>query len=364
MLILNPTELARSSIVAAQKAKTWSGHERWAAIGGSDIGRCARQVVYDKCGQPMDPGFNQDWGAAERGHAVERWFIEHIQAQLERQRAAGDHDVELIWATDEGQKTLTRGPQSVTPDGLFISPRGLMVVEDPDTKQRVTVTAVYNEVKSKDPRVFEKMYEPEHGHVMQVIQGIDLVRTQTQYKPEYGVITYINASFVTQQKTYWVKFTQRAGDGLKQRASWLLYECDLTKLPEPESRMYGAKDCDYCPWVQTCNGHEIGNLPTDEVPLPTQTEIEVEQLATQYREHDLLVEKHTTEKKNTAQRLASILSRAGTKKAKGDWGSVLIWSQRPPPKLNFDQMRADGIPVDDYLIPSDPSVRVSVRLKG
>ena len=112
--------------------------------GASEIGQCQR-LVFDKHG--VDPDLALCGGAAERGNAMEDWVVDGLKHSL-------PDDIELIWATDEGQKTLVDklAYQSATPDGLFVS-KDLFPLNVDGTD--VLTNCVYNEIKSIDPRPYD-----------------------------------------------------------------------------------------------------------------------------------------------------------------------------------------------------------------
>lgn len=354
--MFSPTLLCAAGV--AQQVKTWSGHDRDATIGASEIGACARMQAYRKLGTEQDPDHVEDYGALERGNAIEAWFISRIQAELQRGYDAGEHEIELIWATDEGQQTLVRGAQSVTPDGLFASTKAEIVL--PSGQK---VGCLLNEVKSIDPRPFEKLVKPKFNHVQQVMQGMDLVRELTDFVPSHAVITYINASFLSQQKSYYVKFDQKKADALRKRAESINYIQEGDELPDPEGYMYDTGDCDYCPFKKRCFEARSLGMPTQTSPVSKADADRVADVARNMKSRkadvDMAEELYTEAQKA----LVEEMSKLRTNKLQHEGVSISVWRQAAPPSVDINAMRAAGIDVDSYLRPHEPGPRVSVRIK-
>ena len=116
MFELDTKTLILANMTRKSDSKTWGGHDRSQTVGASEVGQCQRKLVYDKHNVEPDTGFKQDLGAAERGNVIEDWVVENLQHSL-------PDDIQLLWATDEGQQTLVDKDvhQSATPDGLFVS---------------------------------------------------------------------------------------------------------------------------------------------------------------------------------------------------------------------------------------------------
>lgn len=360
---LNPDALIDGAV--ARHTNDWSGHDRSSTSGGSEIGACARKQVYEKCGQQRDANFRQDYGALERGHMVERWTVEQLQAELKAGRDAGTHDIELLFSGLD-QQTLVRGAQSITPDGLFFSPSGMIEVEDPDTKAIFKVREVYLELKSKDPRPFDRLVKAEFGHTQQTMQGMDLMTEVTKYSPSFGVIMYVNASFVSQRKSFWVKRSEANVRALRERARKIHYEYSLTNLPQPEGVMYGGHDCEYCPFREACDKHELGRVPDKGVKSETPPNLDaqlkdlVERRALA-RELEQMAEQ---DRKQMEQEIAQVLLGAKVGNYRGPDFTVSVWTQAPPPQLDYEAMQADGIDPKKYTKKGEPGIRIGVRFNN
>lgn len=337
-------------------SKTWGGHDRSMTTGASEVGQCQRKVVYDKHGVDPDPSFRQDLGAAERGNVLEDWVVENLQHSL-------SDDIELLWATDEGQNTLVDKTfhQSATPDGLFTSKTPFTIEVD---GKPVSTNCVYNEIKSIDPRPYDHLREPKFVHTLQCQQGMDLVRRLTEYKPTHAIITYVNASFLSQIKTFIITFDQEIADGLRQRSHDVFTKYSPDNLPMAEGKILGGDECQYCAWRRRCNGDLVGALPKEE---KSNYEIAVEQ-----KLHELAVEradlvaegKHMQQAvRDIEQQITEVLREAETKKVKADWGSVTTYSQKSPPRYDKEKFEKAGLDYRDFQIDGDYSPRLSITLR-
>lgn len=357
-MILNTSKLILNNISKNSDAKTWGGHDRKKTVGASAIGGCLRAIVFDKHNAPEDKDFVQDLGAAERGNMVEDWAVPSMQDSL---KGSG---VELIWATDEGQQTLVdiMTYQSATPDGLFIS-RDVFEVEQEDGSKKYT-KCVYNELKSIDPRAFEHLREPKFQHRMQVQQGMDLVRRTTDHFPTHAIITYINASFVNQIRSWVIPFDEMIATGLRGRATSVYTKFDLENLPEPEGKIEGGKECDYCPYKLLCLDKEVSSIPSAEGSNFSAAITE--------RLHEKVLARHklnneakakTREVKQLEQDIKEILKEADSKKISADWGSVSMYSQKAPMRYDISKFKEAGLDHRDFQTQGDYSPRLSITYR-
>lgn len=336
---------------AASGSNNWSGHDRGTTVGASEIGGCARRVFYDKNGVEHDPDFTQDWGAAERGKAIEDWVVSRLEGGL---IASGSPWRAMFVGTQ--QKTLVRGSQSATPDGVLV-----------DTGSDDRGTDVYLEIKSVDPRVYEVMRGEKDQHRLQTQQGMDLVRSLTIHKPQRALLLYINASFVSQRRVYSIPFAESVAAALHKRADELMFgSYTLASPPRPEGKMEGGKECEYCPYYRTCTAHDVGCLPMEVRPLVDLDPVLVQQaekLCRSQRELRVREDELETTRKHIETEIVDTLKKLDTKKIAAPWGSVSAYPQAGPPSYDFKRMEEDGIDLEPYRRPSSPSPRINVSLK-
>lgn len=368
--VLDMPTLVRGQITADQKAKTWGGHNRDLTIGASEVGQCARKVFYQKRGVTPDPEFEQDWGAAERGNAIEFWQVGKLTAALQAQAPW----IDLIWARDDGspngQQTLVRGSQSATPDGLFVSqdpakPIFLPVYhDDGSVTYEAAGSCVYFECKSIDPRAYEHLRKAKSAHNLQGVQGMDLVRSLSQHRPDKAVIVYVNASFATQQKQWNIAFDQKIADGLKSRCDDLMFgSYSMDKPPTAEAKFEGGGECDYCPFKRTCIAHECGRVPTDIRPVAPEVEAKLRKLAVARLAAKEAEDTAINARKALDQEVLDLLAQHDTKKVAGAWGYTSAFTKSSPPTLDRAAMTADGIDLTKYEKPGTRYVQVNVSLK-
>ena len=204
-------------------------------VGSSEIGQCARKVWYLKHATEPDAGYVDTWGAARRGSVFEsRFFVPAMRKHY------GD---KLLFAGGE-QKRLVDKYLSATPDGLLIDqPRnllaGLMVPNIGPSR------CVVIECKTIDPRI--NLSEPKSTHVFQAIVQLGLLRKLTNYKPDYAVLIYTNASFYDDTVEFVIKFDPAVFAEAEKRANRIMISSLASDL-KPEGWIEGGDECTYCPF--------------------------------------------------------------------------------------------------------------------
>lgn len=360
----DPLDLIEAGAQQALGSKTWSGHDRNATVGASEVGHCMRAVVYLKHGAKPDPWYTGDWGALERGNAMEAWAVDRMQKGL-----AGT-DRKLIWATDEGQTTIVSAYQHATPDGMFIAGSTPMTFPHPvDPERLVSAALVYNELKSIDPRIYDRLSKPKHEHVCQVQQGMDLVRkTYPEYQVEWACITYINASFYHEKKRYFVEYDPGFAARLRKRAQSIMLEHDLTKLPLPEGKIGGGKECDTCPYDGQCRRQRAGSVPTNKTMEVTPKNSEVltalRELCDELTTAQGQLEGAEAEKSRIEHDIMETMKSLNTRKVTQDWGGVTVWKAMSPGRIDEELMRADGLDPTKYKVEGKPYTRVATSRKA
>jgi hypothetical protein len=221
-------------------------------VGSSEIGQCARRVVYEKKlgAKGYDKDYTDGGGYAVRGDIIEdHVLIPLIRIALEKQCP----DAKLIWAEQKEQRTLTaeNWKMSATPDGLFVNvPRHFLAkygVSD------IHSSVVSLEGKSFDPRKnTDKFPAPEH--VAQLNQAMGLIRAEGEWSPVWGIIVYVNASDVSDIRVFPVRFDQEVFDDQKARALALM-SAESPELIRPEGKIAGGHECDTCPFAGRCTGY-------------------------------------------------------------------------------------------------------------
>ena len=353
---INFDTILQEGMTHASDHKTWGGHDRSKTVGASEVGQCLRKTVYAKHGVEQDANFSQSFGAAVRGDVIEQWLEKLLSTYLPK-------GVSLIWSGAE-QKTLVHGYTSATPDGLFVA-------EKPFTfslkGKSYTTNCLYNEIKSIDPRPFDNLDKPRHNHVLQVHQGMHLtyVGSKGKYAPKFGILFYVNASFLDQVKMFVVERDAEIALSLEARANSVFNLYSADNLPTPEGKVEGGKECMYCPWKNRCTKREVDLIPTN-----THSNFQagvldrLEELAVTRKRN--YAEMKDLEKlvKDTDQEIFSTMRDADSRKVEGDWGSVTVFSAKSPPRYNKELFEKKGLDPKDFQVEGEYSPRLNISLKS
>ena len=237
--------------------------DRANTVGASEVGQCARKVYFGKnagdCvyGAASDDDFESAWGAALRGRLLE----DHFWVPALRAR----YGVKLLYAGEE-QQTLASDFLSATPDGLLIEqPRDTLAAFDvADIGQDGSIVI---ECKSTDPRA--KLDEPRPEHRFQAIVQLGLFRELTKHRPQWALISYINASFPDDVAEFAVAFDAPVYANAKARAAEIMTATAPDQL-KPEGWIGGGSECRFCPFTAACGvlRHAVPTRPSIEPPDP------------------------------------------------------------------------------------------------
>lgn len=199
----------------------------------------------------VDEDDGPDWGATERGNILEAHFVVPALSNLPRGKM-------LLGGAD--QKTFFHGKNSATPDGLIIGldRDALADYGIPD----IETHCILLEIKSIDPRV--ALQHEKAIHRGQTITQIGMIREKTPYKPVYGVILYVNASFLSNIKPFVVKYDQETWDVAQLRAD-AIYQTSDPALIQAEGKIDGS--CDFCKFQRSCGIVTTGRIPDDNSKL-------------------------------------------------------------------------------------------------
>ncbi len=231
----------------ASHQKTWA-HDRRLTVGASEAFGCMRKTWFSKNDKPKDPGHTESWGAMRRGDILENHFVVPVLTEGLARRG-----MDLIMAGEE-QYTLIEGQSSATLDGLITGcPRDLLVaygIED------IGADCVTVEIKSFDPRI--SLHEEKGIHRGQVQMQMGILREKGEFRPNFAVLVYVNASWLDDIRIFVVPFDQRVYEAGKRRAEMVFETTDPAKLMA-EGKLSGM--CDYCPYVMECARVSTGRVP-------------------------------------------------------------------------------------------------------
>lgn len=225
---------------ALKPAKLWpssSGGEvdRSKVLNASEIGRCVRAIGYAKhCADELVDEWSDltRCGYAERGHAVEAWVNSILDLHNEH-----NDDLCEFFRYGAGQRSVTDGKLSATPDAIMLTDDDLFVVD----------------IKSIDPRT-NTAFLPKHEHVRQVQAAAYLVRKeQDERGPRRNVagsiLLYVDASNFNKMHQHFVPYDPNFAEWAYERHS-LVFDNDPSELA---LEGISTGECKLCPWTKRCN---------------------------------------------------------------------------------------------------------------
>jgi len=340
--------------------KVWS-HDRTKTVGASEAFGCLRKAWFSKHGTEKDPHYKESWGALERGNLIENHFAEPaVKWFLETYF----YDTRLIWGgSDQQTFKAIDAPLTATPDGLIID-------ADDDALEIYGVPSLGGagcfsfEIKSIDPRV--NLREEKSIHRGQTIVQMGTIRETTEYKPNYAVIVYIDASFFDDIEVFVVPYDQHTYDVAKDRALAVYDIKDVSQIL-PEGKIDGG--CEYCPFKGACNKASGLATPTDgeanseNTPLKIMEEFEVlireERAASSVKKATELAHKEASEK------LKQWFTDVGVRRAEiPGVAKVSITWVKGRKTYDVEAMRDAGLPVEDFTKEGDGHSRLSISEKG
>jgi len=324
--------------------KVWK-HDRTKSVGASEIGQCARKINWLKNEVIADEDNSDQYGGMLRGTMMETYFwVPAMQKRFGKN---------LLFAGSK-QKTLFNKELSATPDGLVIN-QSLDALKDLGVKDLMGDCFAV-ECKTIDPRVNITEEKSEHFHQVQVQLG--LIREKTKYKPMYGVISYIDASFWHEVAEYPVKFEPEIYEQAKKRAAHV-----LSNVKHPaEGWIGGGKECEYCAFTKKC-GIVRKSVPESEAAADPQFVAEITDLCTEYRAAKDTVDAAESMVRATAEKIKERLRDKGVRKIKG----IVSWSPQKG-RTSYDMVALreaatkKGIDVEEFSTVGEATDRLTVSI--
>lgn len=344
--------------------KVW-GHDRSQSVGASEAYGCMRKSWYGKNNTPVDPDYEESWGALRRGDIIENafvapameWFMENMT-----------EDAVLLWAGDN-QKTLIEGRLSATPDGLVVYADddalanygipSLGCGDDPDSPH-----CCFNlEIKSIDPRVNLKEEKGIHRGQVQVQMG--LTRMKTKWKPNYAVIIYVDASFLDDIEVFVVPYDQRVFEVAQRRADAVFR---IKSAGEIEAEGKIDNTCEYCKFKRACARTNQEAWPEDGTANEKNTDLpimkEFGKLALRERVAQSAKKAAETEHKTAQEALKQWFRDTGVRWAEFDGIKGSISWIKGRKTLDKSLLIAGGIDVDEYMREGEGYDRLNISEKG
>jgi hypothetical protein len=333
--------------------KEWK-YDRNASVGASEAFSCLRKVYFKKFQYDSDDGHEQDWGAAKRGDIIENHFA------VPATQAIMTEGAELLYAGEE-QETLRKGRLSATPDGLAV---GL----DSDALSQLGIAdilgqSVVIEYKSFDPRANIK--EAKEIHVGQVQVQMGLIHELTEFRPEYAVIVYFNASWYSDIRPYVVKRDPKIYEAAKKRAK-MIYACENPADLMAEGKISG--ECNLCEFTQECAFTTGENFPKAKRKIEDQAVLDrLAVLSGRQKEHAAIAKDSEHEKKLIEAEIKEILRENDTKSAGDDRFTISNSWCSGKKSLDTLALAADlleqGKSIEDYQTEGNGYERLTVKLK-
>lgn len=328
--------------------KEWK-YDRNKSLGASEVFTCMRKCFFKKFGYEPDDDYEADWGAARRGDVIENHVaVPAVQAIL-------PEGAELLMAGEE-QETIKLGRLSATPDGLVVgAPRDAL--SQLGIRDNLTGDFVV-EFKSFDPRAAIKAAKPVHIGQTQVQMG--LIHEDTEYRPEYAVIIYFNASMLSDIRCFVVKRDPEVYEAAKVRAVKVYTTKDPKELL-PEGKING--DCRLCEFTEECAVTQGETSPTKKAAVDSDTHLRLRDLGAKQKHYDAIEKDAKAEKKQVEEEIKQTLRDHQTKGVGDDAFSISLSWNKGKKSLDTLAMAADGIDLDKYYKEGSGFDRLTVKIK-
>lgn len=329
--------------------------DRQRTIGASEIGKCERQLFWSKgkgaATAQRDPDHEDNWGARLRGNIIEdKFWVPALKKRFRNQ----------FVLAGKGQTTIHDRYLSATADGLLVDlPRNFLErfgVPDIGPSRCITV-----ECKSIDPRV--NLTQEKQEHTLQTQVGMGLFRELTRYKPEYALISYIDASFWDEVDEFVVKFDEEVFKKMHDRAV-RVKTGDRAEEFKPEGWIAGGRECEWCPFSRAC-GVQRRSVPERELAADPQFVAEVSDLC---REHEVInneIKELTVKLNDKKDQIKTRLREKSVRRLPGvvTWSAIKGKQSTDTTALKAAAIAA-GIDVTAYETTGDPTDRLQVTLRG
>ena len=329
-------------------------------VGASDVGRCARQVFFEKneadpdFGSPRNPDAVDGWGARLRGTVLEAHFWEPA--------LRAKYGARLLFAGDQ-QETFALGFLSATPDALLVACEGdaLAGLGVPSLGGDGSVVL---ECKSVDPRA--RLDGPRFAHTYQAQVQLGLIHALTRYQPEWAVLSYVDASFWDEVREYPIRRDPVTFATAQRRAAQILTARSAHELP-PEGWIAGGRECERCAFSRAC-GNIRATVPAQTSEPSPELVAEIVKLARHAKrlegEADLAFAAHRAAQQDIKDQLTA----NGVRRINGD-GVRLVWSAvkgRPSYDMKAirDAAAAAGIDLAQFETTGQASDRLDIRIAG
>jgi hypothetical protein len=327
-------------------------HDRSNTIGASEIGQCQRKSWFGKNDVPHDDGYVERYGARLRGTLIEdHHIVPGIRAML-------PPGAEVAMLGDQ-QTTIVDGYISATPDGVIsgLARDALAWLGIPDIGPSGTIAV---EFKSLDPRADLRGVARAH-HVYQVQVQLGLLRAHTSFRPDYGLIAYLDASFLDEVTEFPVAYDPAVFEAAQTRAFAIMTAGDPIEMP-PEGKLSGGAECSYCPWASHCNQVVVAGVPKEDGPvLGDNAMTELKMLRDKERQMDGAITAAAAEHGALKFRIKEFLRANHVRRVKGDGWEVSWTVTRGRETVDVKAAEAAGIDLSAWRKLGEPGDRLTVK---
>jgi hypothetical protein len=344
---------------AYAKATARIFEDRSQTVGASECGQCARKISWIKNeGDPVlgalrDADYIDNWGAKARGATFENFFW--VPAMRAR------HGDDLLFA-GTAQQTFASEFLSATPDGLLTNqPRdALAQLGVPDIGESGCFVV---ECKTADPR--SSLEKAKSENVFQAQCQLGLIRELTEYRPEYALISYTDASFWHEVREFPIKFDATIFDNAKARARQIMTATSAAEL-KPEGWIAGGRECNFCPFTNAC-GRKRTDVPNRQTVEPnSQFVAEIVDLARECKAREATAEAADAKLREMQHEIRERMRSKGVSRIKSE-GVAVTWSPVKG-RQSFDNKgireaaAAAGVDVAKFETVGDPTDRLLIRI--
>lgn len=341
---------AKFANAIAARQRVWT-HDRSKTLGASETFACLRRAWFGKF-RP-DLKVPQDMGAAERGNVMEKHHVVPTLQQI--------YGFENCLYMSDDQDTLIFGLSSATPDGLIVNQP--LDVFAADGLGSIEADCFACEIKSFDPRAhIEEEKAIHHGQAM---MQLGMYRQLSDYKPEYAVVLYVNASIYTDVRPFFIKWDEKLFHAGLARARKLFDTKDPYELLAEGAL---TDQCKHCPYIGACRDAEIKHWPSDTKNMDPETVEEVYEVARKRYEAHTAAKAADAHKKGIDETIKRKLADLGTKSV--DDPRFKITYSKMEGRDSLDKtalevfLQPHGLTLEDFQQSGNDYTRLTVTMRG
>src|SRR5262249_10074345 len=222
--------------------------------------------------------------------------------------------------------------------------------------------SVVLECKTIDPRA--RLEGPRLAHTYQAQVQLGHIHAFTRYRPEWAVISYIDASYWNEVREDPIRRDPQIFETAQRRAAPILTARSAHELP-PEGWIAGGRECERCPFSRAC-GNVRATVPVQTSEPGPEFVAEIIELARHAKcledEADLACAAHRAAQQDIKDRLSA----NNVRRIDSD-GVKLIWSAvKGRPSYDMKAIReaatAAGIDLTQFETTGQPSDRLDIRI--